>query len=271
MEYDPIKRRLGRVFKRNMPILRLFYFALDLLFLRTWYIHKEIKKFITNRDHKNGFSVLDAGSGFGQYSWFIARKYKKAEIIGIDIKEEEILECQTFFKKANLSNVKFEVQNLLSFKEEKKFDLILSVDVLEHIEDDVAVMKNAYDSLKPQGILLISTPSDQGGSDIKHDDDESFISEHVRDGYSIVDISDKLKIAGFSKITAKYSYGFAGSLSWRYSVKYPAILLNASKWFFLLLPIYYLLVYPACFWLNVIDINVENFKGTGLIVVAEKD
>jgi 2-polyprenyl-3-methyl-5-hydroxy-6-metoxy-1,4-benzoquinol methylase len=271
MEYDPIKRRLGRVFKRNMPLLRLFYFALDLLFLRTWYIHKEIKKFIKNRNSNKDFSVLDAGSGFGQYSWYIARKYKNAKLKGIDIKEQEILECQTFFKKANLNNVKFEVQNLLSFKEEDSFDLILSVDVLEHIEDDIAVMKNAYDSLKSKGILLISTPSDQGGSGIKHDDDESFISEHVRDGYSIIDISKKLKIAGFSNITADYSYGFAGSLSWRYSVKYPAILLNASKWFFLLLPVYYLIVYPACFWLNIIDLNVENTKGTGLIVVAEKD
>ena len=40
--------------------------------------------------------------------------------------------------------------------------------------------------------LLISTPSDKGGSDVHNDDEESFIDEHVRDGYSIKDITEKL-------------------------------------------------------------------------------
>ncbi len=75
------------------------------------------------------------------------------------------------------------------------FDIILSVDVMEHIEEDVLVFKNFYNSLKNNGVILISTPSDQGGSDVHNDHEESFIDEHVRDGYSIKGITDKL-IAG---------------------------------------------------------------------------
>ena len=66
---------------------------------------------------------------------------------------------------------------------------------MEHIEEDVLVFQNFYKSLKNNGILLISTPSDKGGSDVHSDNEESFIDEHVRDGYSIKDITEKL-IAG---------------------------------------------------------------------------
>jgi len=44
--------------------------------------------------------------------------------------------------------------------------------------------------------LLISTPSDQGGSDAQEEHD-SFIGEHVRDGYAIKEIEEKLnKVLG---------------------------------------------------------------------------
>lgn len=48
-------------------------------------------------------------------------------------------------------------------------------------------------------MLLISTPSDQGGSDVSGDGEASFIEEHVRDGYNINDIQDKLKLAVSAK------------------------------------------------------------------------
>ena len=42
---------------------------------------------------------------------------------------------------------------------------------MEHIEEDVQVFKNFHQSLSEKGVLLISTPSDQGGSDV-HDHNE---------------------------------------------------------------------------------------------------
>ena len=60
---------------------------------------------------------------------------------------------------------------------------------------------------------MISTPSDQGGSDSHEDHEEGvhgFIDEHVRDGYNISEIQTKLKSVGFSKVEARYSYGDSG-------------------------------------------------------------
>ncbi len=270
MEYDPIKRRLGSFFYRNLFTLKIFYFILDLLFLRTWYVHRELKSFARQNKNSSIIHVLDAGSGFGQYSWYMARKFRRWNILGVDVKEEEIEQSQLFFKKAKLNNCSFEVKDLTSYISPDKFNLILSVDVMEHIEEDQKVFDNFYKSLKKNGLLIISTPSDQGGSDINHEGDESFISEHVRDGYSSVEIKEKLENSGFKDIKTKYSYGKAGSLAWRVSIKYPALLLNTSKWFFILLPLYYIIFYPICYLSNFIDVHSDNKKGTGLIVTAVK-
>jgi SAM-dependent methyltransferase len=270
MQYDPIKKSLGNVFNKSIFLRRLFYRLLDLLLLRSWYIRRELRKW----DVPLHPVILDAGSGFGQYSYRIARIFPNALIKAVDVKEEQIFDCNQFFLKIGLNNrVIFEKADLTRYVEEKQFDLILSVDVMEHIEEDVLVFKNFHASLNDNGMLLISTPSDKGGSDAHdHDDDtvSGFIDEHVRDGYNIDEIQDKLRTAGFSNIRARYQYGTTGQLSWVLSMKFPIKLLGLSKLFFILLPFYYLIAYPVSALLNLIDLSTEHKTGTGLIVTAYK-
>jgi SAM-dependent methyltransferase len=269
MKYDPIKKNLGEVFNKRPFLRKLFYRLLDLLLLRTWHIKKAIRKW--KRNYKDQASILDAGSGFGQYSYYLSKQSKNWKILGVDVKQEQIDDCNRFFKQINKSErVQFEYADLTQFKKTSAFDLILSVDVMEHIEEDVTVFQNFYDSLKTGGMLLISTPSDQGGSDVHDDDDHSFIDEHVRDGYNMNEIEEKLKKAGFSKVESNYSYGTPGKISWKLSMKYPILMLNASKVFFIILPFYYILAYPISFVLNYFDINQKHQTGTGLIVKAVK-
>lgn len=273
MQYDPIKRSLGNVFNQHPILRRLFYQLLDLLLLRAWHIRKELRK------RTKGFpevkDILDAGSGFGQYTYRMAKWFPNAAIKAVDIKPEQIDDCNQFMKKAGYSDrVKFEIADLTEFMEKDKYDLILSVDVMEHIEEDVQVFKNFNASIKKGGMLLISTPSDQGGSDSHdHDNEEGihgFIEEHVRDGYNLGDIERKLKSVGFSKVEARYSYGTPGKISWKLSMKYPILMLGASKLFFIILPFYYLIVYPFAIILNFLDLGFKHKSGTGLIVKAWK-
>ncbi len=269
MKYDPIKRSLGKVFNKKPFLRKIFYCLLDLLLLRTWHIKKAIKAW--TKEVGNEVSILDAGSGFGQYSYYLSKQSKNWEILGVDVKTEQIEDCNNFFQKINKSDqVKFEFADLTKFSKPGTFDLILSVDVMEHILEDVDVFKNFHQSLKDGGMVLISTPSDQGGSDVHDEDDHSFIDEHVRDGYNIVEIEEKLKTAGFNKVVAKYTYGWPGKISWKLSMKYPILMLNVSKLFFIFLPFYYLVAYTISFILNIVDVNIKHKTGTGLMVKAYK-
>ena len=184
---------------------KTLYFLLDLLLLRTWHVKKALRKIA--RQFPGEASVLDAGSGFGQYTWRMSRMNSRWNIKAIDINSEQINDCNSFFGRSGLSErVNFQTGDLTALADSDSYNIILSVDVMEHIEEDVLVFKNFYNSLKDNGILLISTPSDKGGSDVHNANEESFIDEHVRDGYSIKDITEKLSLAGFRKIEAGYTY-----------------------------------------------------------------
>lgn len=269
MQYDPIKQSLGKVFNQTPLLRKLFYRLLDLLLLRSWHIRRELRQL--NRSGFNPAQIADAGSGFGQYVYWLSKRYPAAQISGLDIKQEQVDDCNRFFTAIKRDHrVSFVYADLTRLEEVEAWGLVLSVDVMEHIEDDRAVFRHLYRGLKPGGYLLISTPSDQGGSDVHHEDDQSFIDEHVRDGYSVDEIDEKLREAGFSDIAIKYSYGKPGKLSWKLSMKYPIVLANISKLFLLVLPLYYLLVYPVCYLLNRADTRGSHETGTGLIVKCRK-
>ena len=269
MQYEPIKRSLGRFFAGSLFLRKTLYFLLDLLLLRTWHVKKALRKIA--RQFPGEASVLDAGSGFGQYTWRMSRMNSHWKFNAIDINSEQIEDCNSFFRKTGLADrVTFQTGDLTKLNDINTYNIILSVDVMEHIEEDVLVFTNFCNSLKTGGILLISTPSDKGGSDVHNDHEESFIDEHVRDGYSIKDITEKLTRAGFSSVEAGYTYGKPGNISWRLSMKYPIKMLNISYFFFLILPFYYLIFFPVSVILNIFDLNITHKSGTGLLVTARK-
>ena len=269
MQYDPIKKTLGRIFTGPPFRRKLFYLLLDLLLLRAWHVSRKLKEI--SKLLPDDASVLDAGCGFGQYTWRMGRKNRNWTIRGIDIDSQHIAECREFFASSAIGKrTSFHQQDLTSLTDNDAFDLVLTVDVMEHINEDEKAFRNFYNALKNNGYLVISTPSDKGGSDVHDENDKSFIDEHVRNGYGEEEIKQKLSAAGFSNVTTQYTYGKPGSVSWRLSMKYPVKMLNISKLLFLILPLYYLMVLPVAFVLNAFDICMTHKSGTGLLVTANK-
>jgi len=269
MQYEPIKRSLGKFFRKSLFLKKLLYFLLGLLLLRSWHVRKAIRRISAFLPDDS--SVLDAGSGFGQYTWHMSSRHKGWRIKAVDINSEEIAECNDFFGKTGRSDrVSFATADLTQLSDTDAYNMILTVDVMEHIEADVKVFGNFHRALRKDGILIISTPSDKGGSDVHDHDDSSFIDEHVRDGYGKEEIINKLAEAGFSSADVRYTYGKAGSISWILSMKYPVKMINASRLFFIILPFYYVIFFPISFILNIIDVNSKHESGTGLLVTARK-
>jgi len=270
MQYDPVKRRLGVVFNRTPALRKLFYQLLDLLLLRCWHIQRELRAWMAKRnaEGKPVEAIYDAGAGFGQYSYWLSGQLPKARITAIDVKDEQVADCNAFFQRIGRPQVKFEVGDVTKFQQPNTFDLVVCVDVMEHILEDEAALRCYSTSLKEGGMLIISTPSDQGGSDVHEEGEGSFIEEHVRDGYNIDDIRTKALRNGFSKVEARYSYGAPGKISWKLSMKWPLLMLQASKLLFIVLPFYYLIAYPIAFVLNMADVRMTHSTGTGLVVKA---
>lgn len=269
MYYDPIKNVFALLIK-DYPFLRVaFYKLLDVMFLRSWYVRRELKE-LRKKFAGKEISIYDAGTGYGQYTYFMQENLRPNKILAVDVKEEWIKDTEQFFKSRGNDNISFGIEDLTEITHTNCFDMIVCVDVMEHIEDDVKVFRNYYNALRKGGYLLINTPSVFGGSDVHGDHDESFIGEHARDGYSAEDLDAKLKPIGFERHKAIYSYGFWGDKAWRIGIKYPMKLVNISKVLLILLPLYYSFIFPFMLLFMYLDFKSKNNTGTGITYIAHK-
>ncbi|MDP8267726.1 MAG: class I SAM-dependent methyltransferase [Candidatus Tenebribacter davisii] len=259
MQYDKVKDKFAIVINK-LPVLRkLFYLILDMLLLRQWYVKKEIKKHF-KADKELRF--YDAGAGFGQYSYFILKHFKKVKIHAVDLKTDYMDSFAHYAQKTGWQNFNAQQADLTEYIPEEKFDLIIAIDILEHIEDDEQVLRNFRKALEKDGKLIISSPSN-------FDESAKFTAEHVRPGYSKEDICSKLIRAGFKIDSFEYSYGKFGKIYWVLALKYPLSLISTSKILAIFLPIYYLIFYPIALCFMILDYCKKNKIGTGVIVVAE--
>lgn len=98
-------------------------------------------------------TVLDFGCGSGYGSVLLAKD--AASVVGADISKEAV----------DFANENYAEENL-TFKTideigDEKFDVITSFQVIEHVSNDKAYITNLKNHLKPDGILLVSTPDRQ--------------------------------------------------------------------------------------------------------------
>ncbi|MDO9578666.1 MAG: class I SAM-dependent methyltransferase [Candidatus Cloacimonadales bacterium] len=259
MHYDKIKDKFAKLIDLFPAFRKLFYYSLDMLLLRQWYVKRAIKKHFSKN---NPIRFYDAGAGFGQYSYFVLKYFNKARVQAVDLKKDYMDSFGRYAKLVGWQDFTAQQADLVDYLPKDKFDLIVAIDILEHIENDRQVLQNFRQVLDKGGKLIISSPS-------TFDESAKFVAEHVRPGYDKEEIISKLENAGFKIISFDYSYGKFGHLAWLLTMKYPMSLLGKSKLFFLLLPLYYIVLYPISAFLMWLDLKMKNKVGTGIVVVAE--
>ena len=270
IEYDPLKAKLGKLVSRNVLLRRLFYTALGMLFLRQWHVRAELKRVARERGNKVR-SILDAGSGFGQYTYLMGKLFPWAQIFAVDVKEEQIDDCRWFTEHVGQRYTKFEIADLTRFRDPERFDLALSVDVMEHIAEDEAVFANVFASLRPGGTFIIATPSAEEGIDYHEDEDFSVVGEHVRHGYTKSEFIEKITRAGFDIEKQNCVYGPVwGRLAWLILQRIPMRLLSITKLFaIVVIPWMIVLYLPAALFMW-LDVRTHNRSGGGWLLVARK-
>lgn len=266
MDYESVKESIGKIIAGKPFLTKVFFFLLGRLFLRARYVKRALRELIPSLPGERPLA-LDAGFGYGPYSYYIAKKYPRISVTSVEIIEKHLRDFSRFARDAGLKNIETVKLDLREMDYKSRFDLALSVDVMEHIEQDLTVLENIHRSLKEGGVLLLHTPHlsmanrRNGGS--LHED-------HVRDGYSTDEIMGKLKIAGFNRIEYELSYGKYGSTAWILLQKIPLAALGKSKLFYLLLPLYFAVIYPVAEFLMWFDTRKHNREGGGILVKAWK-
>ncbi len=117
-------------------------------------IHLTSKKKPINNKILKGLEILDLGCGGGLVCEPLARL--GANVTGIDFINNNIKIAKDHSKISNL-NINYLNQDLSSLKLKNKFDIILMLEIIEHLDDWENVVKKILKFLKPQGKIIFST------------------------------------------------------------------------------------------------------------------
>jgi len=269
--YDPVKDRFASLIRHSVFLRTLFYRLLDLFFLRSWYIRSVMRHYVKEMDKVGSWKLLDAGCGFGQYDRFVLKEFKQVLVTAVDVKRDYLEDARSYFRRKGYEErIRFQQMDLLDPDlEVEDYEFVLCVDVLEHIEEDRKVIQNMASVLTPGGYFLMHSPSIYAEEDAG--EDETFVDEHARTGYSKKEISEKLESAGLVPVEVAYTYGRKGHRAWELLIKRPMLWMNRYKlWVLPLLGVYYLFTLPYGLLLMSQDMKRENEKGTGIYALAKK-
>lgn len=111
-------------------------------------IEKLIRKYLLKRKNRK---LVDVGCGSG-LMLEVLKKY--GEPFGVDLSEEALKFC----RQRGLNNVYKADVTSLPFKKDQ-VDLVIALDLIEHVVDDVAAFKEFNRVLRSGGIIIISVPA----------------------------------------------------------------------------------------------------------------
>jgi len=170
-----------------------------------------------------GTLFLDAGAGFGRHAFEAARL--GAQVIALDYAQDEVIAMRATFsamyeageiKAENLVGVLRGDATCLPFAD-NSFDCIVTSEVLEHIQNDVAALSELARVLKPGGTLGATVPSwfpekiNWMLSDEYHA--PFVVGGHVRI-YSGTELKAKLRAAGLRVVGQHRAHGLHSPYWW---------------------------------------------------------
>ncbi len=121
----------------------------------TGQIAAEFDRDLTQPQPFKGLRILDIGCGGGLLSEPMARL--GAEVVGADAAERNIPVARVHAEQSGL-NIDYRhtsAEDLAAAGE--KFDVVLNMEVVEHVSDPLAYLTACHDLLKPGGLMICST------------------------------------------------------------------------------------------------------------------
>ncbi len=126
--------------------------------IRIEYITEKIKQEFNLLNRNNNFlkdlKILDIGCGGGLISEPLARL--GGEVTGIDASEKNIKVAKLHSKKNNL-NINYLNKSPEQLNNSEKFDIVLNLEIVEHVENVDLYIKSCSNLLKKNGIMFTAT------------------------------------------------------------------------------------------------------------------
>lgn len=211
--------------------------------------------------------VLDAGCGRGVFSFQMARRFPAAEVIGVDIDEDRLAINREIALRAGLNNLRFRAVDLMAEKAQSDeftggFDLVLSVDNLEHLEDDAKGAAVLAAALKPGGRLVLHVPGYERRWPIFRFQTNFDVPGHFRPGYYVEDLKRLIGETGLIVDDAWCTFGWLETVT--NNLSYVITRAEAKN------KGIYAIAFPVLNMFAWLGRNTRPGKGAGVLLLAHK-
>jgi SAM-dependent methyltransferase len=189
----------------NEPeVITVDYEGSDLEALST--LHRYQRWIIDGFQPYLGGQAIEFGAGIGNISFLV-----RPLVTSLDLVEPSINLCKPLRQRFDGDEAISISHELLETRipniKDKQYDCVVLVNVLEHIEDDIAALKGLYRILKPGGHLLIFVPALK----FLFSDMDARVGHFRR--YQHPELKGRVAGAGFNIIKSKY-FDFLGIIAW---------------------------------------------------------
>ena len=217
--------------------------------LRYFYLKKSMSHFKIKPS-----SILDAGCGKGQTSFFLRRRFPKADIEAVDINRENINSCEAVNRFCE-TRIRFFCADLQREPSGKAYDLILFNNVLCEVRDYQETLGRFAEKLLPKGWLIIQ---DMNAAVPEKSDSVMPYEGACRWGFSPAELKAVLNRHHIRVVRSEETFGFWGN--WAHELfdqlRNHTLLLN--------------LFFPVLVFMNYLDTCFPIKKGSGLLMVGQK-
>jgi SAM-dependent methyltransferase len=174
-------------------------------------------RFVGEKLVKGPCSTLDAGCGNGVFTFLAASLGH--QVIGLNYDAREVTRAQQRADRIGSGAITFVNGDVVDvgrhLEDSQKFDFILLLEVIEHIDNDGAALAGLAERLRPGGILVLTTPTDTHRALPFEDDLQVLKGGHVRWGYSDAAITELMRTSGLEPSTPELLSGPASRLAMR--------------------------------------------------------
>ncbi len=103
----------------------------------------------------DGQNILDLGCGWGSLALWIAQHYPRSRVVAVSNSHSQRQFIERRAEAAGLTNLEVLTAEVGEFDPAKRFDRIVSVEMLEHVRNHKVLMERLATWLKPEGCLFV--------------------------------------------------------------------------------------------------------------------
>lgn len=120
-----------------------------------WLIDSFFRDFILKGNYR---TLLEAGAGSSAWLPYLAKEYH-LKVSGIDYSEPGCRICEENLKLQGIDYGEIICADIFNWKDDSKYDIIISLGLIEHFENPGEVLKIAADHLNQSGLIITVIPN----------------------------------------------------------------------------------------------------------------